>query len=192
LLHLSAETDPDWAARAVTAIDLILLDHAHLEKKAASNAINLTFRYPEQASLMRPLSELAREELEHFEQVLAVLDERGIRFSRIKPSPYAARLGEAIREKEPERLLDTLLICAFIEARSCERMKLLSEHLAEPRLRDFYVSLLACEARHHRTYVDLAETIFPVDLVNARVAEISAHEASVIRGVPKEPRLHNG
>jgi tRNA-(ms[2]io[6]A)-hydroxylase len=192
LLHLSAETDPEWASRAVLAIDTILLDHAHLEKKAASTAVNLIFRYPDHTALMRPLSELAREELDHFEQVLSVLEDRGIRFARIKPSPYAARLTEIVRAQEPERLLDTLITCAFIEARSCERMKILSDHLDDPKLKTFYGSLLASEAKHHRTYLDLAESIFDPSLVASRTAEISAHEASVIRGVPKEPRLHNG
>jgi tRNA-(ms[2]io[6]A)-hydroxylase len=192
LLHLSLETDPEWASRAAPAIDRILLDHAHLEKKAASTAVNLIFRYPEQSALLRPLSELAREELEHFEQVLALLEERGIRFARLEPSPYAARLMEVVRSGEPQRLLDTLIACAFIEARSCERMKLLAEHLSDDRLRVFYGSLLASEARHHRTYLDLAESIFPSQEVSARVVEISEHEASVIRGAPREPRLHNG
>lgn len=192
MLHLSSETDPDWASRAVAAIEVILLDHAHLEKKAASTAINLIFRYPERTSLMRSLSELAREELDHFEQVLAVLEERGIPFARLTPSPYAARLMEVVRASEPERLLDTLIACAFIEARSCERMKILAAHLSDQRLRTLYGSLLASEARHHRTYLELAEPIFGADLVSARVAEISAHETSVIRGLPTDPRLHNG
>ena len=189
MLHLRAETDPDWAARAVLAIDLILIDHAHLEKKAASTAINLIFRYPEQTALMRPLSELAREELDHFEQVLTVLESRGIRFAKLAPSPYMARLTEIVRKEEPHRLLDTLIACAFIEARSCERMKVLAAHL-QGGLQTFYESLLASEARHHRTYLDLAESIFATE-VSSRVAEIADHEALVIAGVPKEPRLHN-
>ena len=191
MLHLSAETDPEWAARAALAIDTILLDHAHLEKKAASTAINLIFRYPDHTALLRPLSELAREELDHFERVLDILDARGIRFMRIRPSPYAARLTEIVRPGEPERLLDTLIACSFIEARSCERMKILAEHL-DGDLRAFYGSLLASEARHHRTYLDLAESIFDPAVVAARTEEISAHEASVIRDLPRDPRLHNG
>ncbi len=192
MLHLFDSTDPDWARRAVLAIDLILLDHAHLEKKAASTALNLIFRYPEHTALIRPLSELAREELEHFEQVLDVLEARGLRFERLRPSPYAAELVSIIRRAEPERLLDTLITCAFIEARSCERMKMLSAHLDEAQLRDLYLSLLASEARHHRTYLDLAESIFGLDIVGARRLEIAEHEASLIRDLPTEPRLHNG
>ena len=192
MLHLLVETDPEWASRAASAIDLVLIDHAHLEKKAASTAINLIFRYPEHPKLMRPLSELAREELDHFERVLTILDERGIRFSRIRPSPYMAKLSEIVRKEEPLRLLDTLIVCAFIEARSCERMKVLAAHLDDERLRAFYASLLASEARHHRTYVELAQTIFAPEEVGARLDEIASHEAEVMRALPKDPRLHNG
>lgn len=192
MLHLRCETDPGWVERALGAIDVILLDHAHLEKKAAGTAINLIFRYPEHPVLMRPLSELAREELEHFEQVLAVLETRDVPFERLRPSPYAGKLLKVARVEEPVRLLDTLLCCALIEARSCERMKLLAAHLQDVELQAFYESLLACEARHHRTYVDLAEAIFPREEVLARLDEVAAHEAEVIKGAPLEPRLHNG
>jgi tRNA-(ms[2]io[6]A)-hydroxylase len=192
MLHLASVTDPDWADRARASLDLILLDHAHCEKKAASTAVNLIFRYPEHPSLMRPLAELAREELDHFRQVLDVLDARGIGFRRLPPSPYAARLTEIVRRTEPERLLDMLLVAAMIEARSCERMQLLAERLEDPRLAAFYASLLASEARHHRSYLDLAESIVLPDTVLARLAEVARHEAEVIGAAPVEPRLHNG
>ena len=123
-------------------MDEVLLDHAHCEKKAASTAINLIFRYPNHPRLMLPLSELAREELEHFEQVVLILRQRGLEFERQKPSPYAGRLMTQIRTHEPGRLLDMLLCCALIEARSCERMQLLAEGLDDPSLVDLYRSLL--------------------------------------------------
>ena len=192
MLHLAFETPSDWGPWAVRSIDEILLDHAHCEKKAAGTAVSLIFRYPEHEVLMRPLSELAREELRHFEEVLQTLHARGRPFVRQKPSPYAGRLMTAVRTKEPERLLDTLLCCALIEARSCERMKLLTEHLTEAPLIGLYEGLLAAEARHHRTYVDLAEGIFSTNEVRHRLSELSDHEAEVIRTAPREPRLHNG
>ena len=173
-------------------MDAILLDHAHLEKKAASTALTLMFRNPDRSQLMRPLSELAREELRHFEAVLQVLETRGLTFRRQKPSAYAGRLLEVARSGEQERLMDTLLCCAFIEARSCERMKLLSEHLPDAQLAGFYRGLLASEARHHRLYLDLAETVAPADAVRARRDVIGAHEAEVVRSMPFEPRLHGG
>lgn len=192
MLHLASETDDGWVGRALEALPEILLDHAHCEKKAASTAINLIFKYPQHVVLMRPLSELAREELEHFEQVLDALDERGIEFKRQRPSPYAGKLMKILRIEEPHRLLDTLLCCAFIEARSCERMKILAANLEDESLRELYDGLLACEARHHRTYVDLAEKIFDPSEVQARLEEVAAHEAAVIADAPYEPRLHNG
>ena len=140
---------------------------------------------------MRPLAALAREELEHFSMVLDVLAERGIPFGPQAPSTYARRLREVCRSSEPDRLLDTLLCCALIEARSCERMKLLSEELSDSGLRAFYAELLASEARHHRLYVELAETIHPRDLVQERLRVLAAHEAEVIASGPDEPRLHH-
>ena len=193
MLNLASSTDPAWVRRAVGDMDEILLDHAHCEKKAASTAINLIFRYPQYPALMLPLSALAREELEHFEQVVEIMRSRGLEFRRQKPSPYAGRLMSEVRTHEPARLLDTLLCCALIEARSCERMQLLTENLEDPQLAELYRGLLACEARHHTTYVDLArqlELVGEEDL-RARLAELAAHEADVIRQAPPEPRVHN-
>lgn len=192
MLHLASRTDPDWGRRAVDAIDEILLDHAHLEKKAAGTAVNLIFRYPQHAALMTPLSRLAREELAHFEQVLKILEGRGVPFTRQRPAPYAGRLMRVVREGEPERLLDTLVCCAVIEARSCERMKVLAESLEQGELQDLYRGLLACEARHHGTYLELARAVFEPAEVEARLSEIAAHEARVLEDAPREPRLHNG
>ena len=135
MLNLASETDAAWIDQARENIDEILVDHAHCEKKAASTAISLLFRYPEHGVLLQPLSELAREELEHFELVLEILRTRDVAFRRLRPSPYAGRLLEGIRPEEPLRAVDTLLCLALIEARSCERMKLLAENLQEPALR---------------------------------------------------------
>lgn len=175
-------------------MDAILLDHAHCEKKAASTALSLVFRYPEHADWMVPLSALAREELEHFELVLGHLERRGRRFERQRPSPYAPRLMEIVRRGEPQRLLDTLLCCSLIEARSCERMQLLAialRHGGDMALAELYEGLLACEARHHSTYVDLAMGRFDADAVRARLHEIAQHEAHIVSDAPHEPRLHN-
>ncbi len=173
-------------------MDEILLDHAHCEKKAASTAINMIFRYPDKTPLMIPLSRLAQEELQHFEQVLLLLEKRGQVFGRQRPSPYAGKLMKVLREKEPARLLDMLLCCAFIEARSCERMKILAEGLQEEELASLYRGLLASEARHNQMYIDLAIEIFGAEEVRPRLLEIGAHEAEVIKDAPHEPRLHNG
>ncbi|MFZ4736713.1 MAG: tRNA-(ms[2]io[6]A)-hydroxylase [Bradymonadia bacterium] len=180
MLNLHAPTAPEWLPLALEAMDEVLLDHAHCEKKAASTALSLLFKYPDHTALQRPLSELAREELAHFELVLSHLERRGVPFRRQRPSPYAGRLMEAVRANEPQRLLDTLLCMSLIEARSCERMKLLSEALLDPDLVALYRGLLASEARHHTTYVDLARAFYAEAEVRARLAELAAHEAAVL------------
>jgi tRNA-(ms[2]io[6]A)-hydroxylase len=136
------------------------------------------------------LSALAREELAHFEQVLARLARRGIAYGRLTPSPYATDLLAAVRPQEPERLADTLLCLSLIEARSCERMRLLADAVADAELAGFYRGLLASEARHHQSYVTLAASVLPEDAVRARLAELAAHEAAVIAAAPALPRMH--
>jgi tRNA-(ms[2]io[6]A)-hydroxylase len=191
MLHLAAPTRDSWIPEAIDHLDVILLDHAHCEKKAASTAMNLIFRYIERPSLMQPLSALAREELTHFEQMLDVLEARGVPFVRIEPSPYAGRLMKAVRRDEPHRLLDTLLCCSLIEARSCERMKLLSEHLPEPALAALYGSLLASEARHHHGYVEQATALFGREPARARLRELADHEAACLAQPSPAVRLHS-
>ncbi len=191
MLHLESQTDPLWVERAVANMDQILLDHAHCEKKAASTAIGLVFKYPHYTQLLRPLSGLAREELEHFELVLDHIEARGQRFRKLSPSPYAGRLMSILRKNEPGRLADTLLCCAVIEARSCERMQLLATHLEEPALAELYAGLLASEARHFTLYVDLAVSVVGREAVSRRLPEITAHEAQILATAPPTPRMHN-
>ena len=191
MLRLASPTRPDWLAEATGAIDTILLDHAHCEKKAASTAVGMMFRYPEHHELMLPLSELAREELRRFEQVLAVIESRGGRFERLFPSTYAQRLCAIIRKEKPERLVDNLLCNALIEARSCERMQLLADHLEEPQLVDLYRSLLASEARHHQSLVDLAAHFVGMEAALQRLDVLARHEAEVLEAGEQPVRLHS-
>ncbi len=191
MLHLAALTDAEWLPRALANLDAVLLDHAHCEKKAASTVLNILFRYQDQVWLMQPLSEHAREELEHFELMLGVLSKRGVDFGPMVPSPYAKRLRAFCRNHEPERLVDTLLCCSLIEARSCERMQLLADNLPDAELRELYNSLLASEARHHATFVELACRVRPQAEVMARLTELAEHEAAVIGDPQGETRLHN-
>ena len=190
MLSLASTTDAAWLARALAHLDEILLDHAHCEKKAASTAVSLLFKYPGHESLLPVLSRLAREELGHFEQVLAQLAACGVAFRHQVPSPYAGQLMKAIRAREPERLVDTLLCSALIEARSCERMRLLAEALDDPALTRLYRGLLAAEARHHETYVELATAVAPDARVRTRLRELALHEAAVLASAPPIARLH--
>ena len=191
MLHLATPSDSQWVSRALVDLDEVLVDHAHCEKKAASTAVSLLFRYPQHRALLRPLTQLAREELEHFELLLGHLERRGVALKHQRPSPYAGKLMKAIRPNEPGRAVDTLLILSLIEARSCERMQLLAEALEEPELKALYKGLLASEARHHQTYVDMAEQIAdPAEPVRDRLAELAAHEARVLESSPLMPRMH--
>ena len=190
MLRLSSESTSAWLGRALSDMDTILLDHAHCEKKAASTALSLIFRYQDEAALMLPLSALAREELEHFERVITVLRSRGQEFRRLAPSPYAGELISSCRTPRIERLIDTLICCALIEARSCERMKLLAENLEDPGLARLYRSLLASEARHHQCYLDLAAPYTDRESLRKRTEVLSAHEAKVIAAAPPIVRLH--
>jgi len=187
---LAAATDGAWLQRALSDIDEILVDHAHCEKKAASTALSLLFRYPERVALLVPLARLAQEELAHFVEMVEVLDARGVGLRRQVPSSYAGALMAAVRPTEPERLVDTLLCAALIEARSCERMRLLADALPDDRLATLYRGLLRAEARHHATYVRLAAAVHDPAAVDARLADLARHETAVIAAATPRPRLH--
>jgi len=190
MLHLASTTRAAWLARALDHLDEILVDHAHCEKKAASTVVSLLFRYPERGDLLGPLARLAREELQHFEQVVEHLRARGLPLARQRPSPYASELLAAVRVEEPARLVDTLLCMALIEARSCERLQLLADSVPDATLASFFQSLLASEARHHATYVGLAEQVAAPPAVRERLAVLARHEAAVLERAPHWPRLH--
>lgn len=190
MLNLASDTAPGWVQRVSERLDHLLLDHAHCEKKAASTAINLIFRYQVRPELVRPLSELAREELEHFERMLDILEARDIPFEVLQPSPYAGELMKCCRRGEPLRLLDTLIVLSLIEARSCERMKRLSEELEDAELRELYGDLLASEARHHHGYVDLAMQFFGREVARERLKELAVEEAAILERAPDWVRMH--
>jgi tRNA 2-(methylsulfanyl)-N6-isopentenyladenosine37 hydroxylase len=193
MLRLKDSTRENWISQALDDLPSILLDHAHCEKKAASTAISFLFRYPEYAHLMKPLSELAREELRHFEQVLEIMKNREINFVRQVPSEYAGKLVSICRRNEPQRMLDLLICSSLIEARSCERMKILSTALRDrdASLAQFYKGLLACEARHHQIYLDMAASVFTRDEIENRLQEIVEHESAVLFEEGKFIRLHS-
>lgn len=200
MLHLHARTEATWGRAALGHLREILHDHAHCEKKAASTAIGLVFRYPEHAALAVPLARLAREELEHFERVVGLMRARGDEIGRLRPSTYAAELLSACRTHEPARAIDTLLCCALIEARSCDRMQVLHRALVEARAAGhpdvddavvaLYGDLLACEARHHAAYVELARGLDTAAEIDGRLEALAVHEAGVIARGPIMARLH--
>lgn len=191
MLNLRSSTADRWLAQAEANLDLVLIDHAHCEKKAAGTALNLMFSYVEDQPLCRAMTEIVNEELDHFHQVRDLLDRRGIRFRRIPPSTYGRRLNDLVRKFEPGRAVDRLLVAALIEARSCERFGLLRDRLQDRELADFYGSLFESEARHHSTYVQLAKHYGEEREVKQRLEELAAAEAEILATSTDPPRMHS-
>ena len=191
MLNLSSPSQSRWLEQVATHLDEVLIDHAHCEKKAAGNAMNLIFAYVDNEELCRELTVIVNEELEHFHLVLGLLKQRGIPFRRNKPSRYGRKLKDLVRKFEPERAIDRLLVAALIEARSCERFGLLRENLKDRGLADFYDSLFEAEARHHSTYVRLAKMYGDEDTVRQRLDALAAEEAKIIETGGDLPRMHS-
>jgi tRNA-(ms[2]io[6]A)-hydroxylase len=188
---LKQPTSWAWVEQAIAHLDIILLDHSHCERKAAGVALNLMFRYPSYSQLVRQLTAIAREELEHFEQVNQWLDRRGIPLAPLNSPPYGAGLKALIRRSEPDRLLDSLLVSGLIEARSHERLGLLGTHCPEPELAKFYRGLMASEARHFGIYWVLADTYFERNVVVERLDELAIQESELLATLYHEPRIHS-
>lgn len=186
---LKQKTQSRWLERAMLYPDLLLVDHAHCEKKAASSAFNLMYRYADKIELLRKMSRLAREELRHFEQVLTWMNARGIAFKSIPPGDYASVLRQSVRTYEPCRLIDTLIVGAIIEARSCERFYCLTQ-CVDAKLADYYYGLLACEARHFQDYLNLAKHYANED-IGPRIAELIAIENEFMAGHEEVFRFHS-
>jgi tRNA-(ms[2]io[6]A)-hydroxylase len=185
---------PDaWLDEAGARVPELLLDHANCELKAASTALGFLYRYPDRTELAQRMSRLAREELRHFEQVRGIMAEMQVSFERLSASRYAGGLREAVRENEPDKLLDMLLVGALIEARSCERFARLAPTLP-PKLGRFYSGLLASEARHFEHYIAFAksETGIGEAEIDARLAELKEIEAQLITDPDPEFRFHSG
>ena len=187
---LPCKTPQRWIENALANQDLMLIDHAHCEKKAASTALSLMYRYVDNTDLLNRMSRLAREELRHFEQVLAIMKKRGVSYGHLSPARYAAGLRQEVRTEDPGRLVDVLIVGAIIEARSCERFAALAPHL-DATLSDFYTGLLKSEARHYRDYLTLAEQAAG-NPVEDRVATFLALEQQLIETPDTEFRFHSG
>ncbi len=206
MLCLSVPTDAMWAAAAMRDIDGVLVDHAHCEMKAASNALSLVARHPHDLELVRALTDLAREEIEHFQRVLSLLSARGIALGPPPVDAYAAELRRAVhaapREPELPALVDRLLVGALIEARSCERFQLLASAtaggVALAELHALWNELLAAEARHYRTFVDMAVRVAGGDRlrVTARLERLAQLEGAIVAafasrsGAPSRATIH--
>lgn len=189
-----ATPTPDaWINEACQRLPELLQDHANCELKAASTALGFIYRYPERTALASRMSRLAREELRHFEQVRKWLDEMSVPFEHVSASRYAGTLRRAVRQGEPQKLMDMLIVGAIIEARSCERFAVLAPHLPE-RLGRFYAGLLASEARHFEHYLNFArdECAVEAEVFAARLDELKELEAGLITSPDPQFRFHSG
>lgn len=191
MLHLQTPSPGRWLNQVSDNIEELLIDHAHCEKKAAGTAMNLLFAYVDNVELCREMTEIVQEELSHFHMVLDILQARGMRFRKIRPSNYGPKLSQLIDKQEPRRAVDRLLVAALIEARSCERFSILRDHLPDAKLAEFYGSLFESEARHFATYVRLAKGFAAENVVEKRLDELAAQEAVIINEGDDVPRVHS-
>ena len=193
ILGLKMPTDPRWADLASVSIEEILTDHAFCEQKAATQCISLIQRYPEKAELVNALAPIVTEEWGHFRMVWAEMKKRGFTLGKQRKDEYVNLLLEHAPKNIPndEKLLHKLLMCALIEARSCERFRLLSEHLHEQELRSFYYKFMISEAGHYRLFIDLAAYYYTEE--KAKVAWqqwLKTEEHILTLLVPRGDRMH--
>lgn len=187
---LPCATPAAWVEWALDNEELLLIDHAQCEKKAASTAMSLMYRYVDKYELLIRMSQLAREEILHFEQVVKIMRSRGIEYRHLSASRYADGLRQLVRAEDPERLVDILIVGALIEARSCERFACLIPHL-DDELAKFYRGLVKSEGRHFEDYLMLARQIADNN-IDARIEEFRSREKELVTQADVAFRFHSG
>lgn len=193
MLGLQLPTDPRWANLAELNYGYILSDHAFCEQKAASSCISLIQQYPEKNELVEKLAPIVTEEWGHFRMVMKEMRDRSLTLGKQRKDEYVNALLTFERKgvSKEEKLLDKLLMAALIEARSCERFRVLSEGLTDERMRKFYRQFMISEAGHYRLFIDLANLYFPADSVKQRWQEWLDYEAEVMAQLtPRGDRMH--
>lgn len=189
-LALRTATDERWLALAKRRFDEVLVDHAHCEKKAAAQALSLLQNYPEVPGLPLQMAQLAREESSHLAKVLKVMEGRGLSLGPDLGDPYAQKLLAEVRTPFHERRLDRLLVCALVEARSCERLGLLATALTDGDLRRLYAELARSERGHHLLFFHLAFAVAGESAARERLEALSHREAEILREVGIRPAIH--
>jgi tRNA-(ms[2]io[6]A)-hydroxylase len=193
VLGLQLPTDPRWVDMAEVSIGDILTDHAYCEQKAATTCISLIVAYPDYPQIVETIAPVVTEEWGHFRMVLRELKKRGLPLGRQRKDEYVNELFKIIRKTERREvvLMDKLLASAMIEARSCERFRLLSLHISDESLKAFYYDLMVAEAGHYRLFLDLAKSVTPEDVVEGRWKEYLAAEAEIMKGLEvRGDRMH--
>ena len=193
ILKLKLNTDPRWVDIAGKNIEDILVDHAWCEQKAASTGISMIIHYPEKTRLVDELTDLVAEEWSHFERVLLELRKRGYQLGRPRKDEYVVQLRAHVRKggARERQLMDQLLVSALIEARSCERFKLLWQNIADTELSKFYYELMVSEAAHFVSYVELAKEYCDPKMVEERLQELLLIEGEIVTNLPvRDDRIH--
>lgn len=192
MFKLKLPTDPRWANIAEGNIEEILTDHAWCEQKAATNAIGLITMLPEYPEIVTELLAIAQEELEHFRQVHEIIKKRGYTFGRTRKDDYVNELVNFIQKggNRDDLIVDKMLFAAMIEARSCERFKVLTENIKDEELKTFYKELMISEANHYTTFIGFARQLGDPEKVNARWEEWLEYEAKIIQSYGKGQSIH--
>lgn len=190
MLRLRVATDPAFIDAVMADFDAFLIDHAACERKASALAISLVVHYPDRPELVREMVQLAQEELEHFAQVVELLNARGLIMQPDEKDPYVGALLKLRRQGTQPYFLDRLLLAGIIEARGCERFQMIAEALPEGREKSFYTDIARAEARHHGLFIRLARQYFDETETRARLDELLEAEAKIVRGLPFRARLH--
>lgn len=192
-LGLKLPSDPRWVNIAEMNLEDILIDHAFCEQKAASSCISLIVRYPDKEKLVETLTPVVAEEWAHFQRVLKEMRKRGIKLSHKRKDEYVEKLQNCLQKTGDYKikLMEQLLLCALIEARSAERFKLLSENIADESLKKFYHELMISEAGHYRNFIELAEEYMPKEIVRKRWTEFLEQEAEIMKNLEvRKDRFH--
>jgi tRNA-(ms[2]io[6]A)-hydroxylase len=193
MLGLKLPTDPRWVNIAEKSLEEILTDHAFCEQKAASSGISLIIKYPEKKRVVEEVTPLVAEEWGHFRRVLKEMDKRGFSLGNARRDEYVHQLFATKKRggSRIDQLVEDLLICAMIEARSCERFRLLSLYCSDRELRKFYHEFMVSEAGHYRMFLDLAKEYLPEDVVKQRWQTLLEQEAKIIAGLEyRGDRVH--
>ncbi|KQT22204.1 tRNA hydroxylase [Chryseobacterium sp. Leaf404] len=192
MFKLKLPTDPRWANIAEGNLQEILTDHAWCEQKAATNAIGLITMLPERPDIVTELLKIAQEELEHFGQVLEIIKSRGYTFGRTRKDDYVNELVNFIQKggHRDTLIVDKMLFAAMIEARSCERFKVLTENIKDEELKIFYRDLMISEANHYTTFIGFARELGDPGQVNARWEEWLEYEAKIIKSYGNKESIH--
>ena len=192
MLDLRFPTPPEWLDAVFADFDAFLLDHAACERKAAATGMSFVVRYPDKTALIEPLIEFAREELEHFQIMFRIVNERGLILADDYKDAYVNALRSQVRNGGDGMLLDKLLVAGIVEARGCERLFLVAEalRLKESPLAESYLELARAEARHHGLFFRLARSCFTDEVIDARAAALLDYEAELVKRLPHRAAVH--